>query len=337
MVFPSQTFCRSLTVTTQMTKPKASKPPKPPTQPSNYLLRSAVLSESFQHSLTASEFNALSTARAFLYDYIQFEEGVLQVLWAFEEFESFLLTTALNHYLFPLHKDDVVRDIRLRSNLKVLGFLNSVTSFRDQFPRFKTLLPRLNVCDRFRRSWSAQKANTLAFCFCEHFRNFAQHQTQPVFSVSIGGGWDKGRVLREDHTSVYVSVDAVCKNRKIKDDAKKLAGYKAAFGDHCDISLIFRETVGCIGKIVKEVRTITNEAFASAIADYEANLAIIEQHKQGLISAEAMSIIGTNETEKISIFREFSERAKRLRQTFVMENNQDHFISNRARGHSAKS
>jgi hypothetical protein len=87
---------------------------------------------------------------------------------------------------------------------------------------------------------------------------------------------------------------------------------------------------------VKEVRTAIDKDFHSEIATYEANLAIAQRYKQNFPVVDVVATVNGTELEKFSIFRDFSERAKRLRRTFVMTNNQAHFISNRARGHTAK-
>jgi hypothetical protein len=301
---------------------------------SQHFLRSPFISERFQHAITTDEFDSLKAARSFLSEYMRFEESVLQVLYSCEEFEAFLLNTSLNHYLFPSHEHDFMQDTRLRSNLKVLGFLNSVTSLRDQFPKFKGLLPALDIHRRFKNLWNDQKKASTAFSFCERLRNYAQHQTQPVSSVTTGGGWDKDRVLLESHVSIFVAVDAVCANRCIKDGERRQ--YQAEFGTQCDVSLVFRETTACIGKIVQETRAALDKHFVSQMATYEANLAIAKSYKENFVVAEAVSTLNDAEVERFSIFQDFSERAKRLRRTFVMTNNHSHFISNRARGHNTK-
>jgi hypothetical protein len=296
-----------------------------------YVLRSAVLSERFEHILTAEEFSKLKKARGFLTDYMQFEETVLQVIHASMQFESFLLETSLKHYFFPTGRHDAIQDTRLLANLPVLSFLNSITSFRDQFPKFKQADPKLAIHARFKELWDKQKANSVAFSFCERFRNYGQHQTKPVSGVTLGGSWDKGRNFLEANTSVFVEVADVCKNHQIKTAEK--AKYTDAFGKHCDISLIFRETTGCIGGLVKELRDALKAEFETSTSLYQKQLDIIGTYKKGLIIARAASMSGSETLESFDVFSDFLERATHLRRTYVMSNNNRHFVSNKARGH----
>lgn len=310
-------------------KPAPSKMPPAP-QPDEYKLRSPFIGNRFTHPLSQTEFAELCRARTFLTDYVRFEESVLQVLYSWEEFEAFLLNTALNQYVFPLYEHDFAQDTRLRSNLKVLGFLNSITSLRDQFPKFKSLLPALDQHKLFKELWNKQKDTSVAFSFCERFRNYAQHQTQPVSSVTTGGGWNETTGLLESHVSIFVDVGAVCANRDIKRDER--VRYETEFGAECDVGLLFRETAAGIGQIVQSVRANLEQTFAKAIATYESNLSRVPI-TDNLQIAEVAHLSAGAAVETFSIFKGFSERAKGLHRTFLMTNNQRHFVSNKARGH----
>jgi len=297
-----------------------------------HILRSPFLGERFEYVLSADEFEALRKAHGLLSEYMDFEESVLQVIYSDEEFESFLLNTALNHYLLPTHGFEFLQDARLRSNLKVLGFLNSVTSLRDQFPKFKGLGLTFDAREHFWTLWSTQQQGVTPFRFCERLRNYAQHQTQPVSSVTMGGAWDKAREIMEDTLSIFVDVESVCANRKIP-DAERIQ-FRAEFGERCDVSLVFRETMACIGKIVREVRSKLKDSLDVAITTYDANLATAKTY--GFEIAEVATLFEGKVVKEFSVFLDFSKRAKRLRETYLMTNNQMHFISNRARGHASK-
>jgi hypothetical protein len=299
-----------------------------------YQLCSPFIGKRWQHPLSPDEYAVLKDARAFLGEYIDFEEALLQVLYSYEEFESFLLTTALNEYLFPLVEYDFLQDTRIKANLRVLSFLNSVTSLRDQFPKFRCLLPQKDAKAHFQALWNTQKATSIVFRFCERFRNFAQHQTQPVASVTTGGAWDKQRVYLESHLTIFASLKDVCANRDI--GAAEKAEYASSFGAYCDVGLIFRESVGCIGKIGKEMRDFLGPEFTSHLANYRSNLALTNDTDEKSRTAIAERIKGNAVVEEFQIFSEFSDRAERLHRIFLMTNNHEHFISNRPRGHQKK-
>jgi len=295
-----------------------------------YVLRSPVIGRSFQQDLVDAEFRELDNARAFLLEYMDFEESVLQLIYAAEEFESFLLTTALNQYLLPQYQYDAIQTNRLRANLKMLGFLNSITSLRDQFPKFRPLNPGFNMKQVFEKLWDDKKAASVAFRFSERLRNYAQHQTQPASSVSFGGGWDKNTGLMEDHMSVFVDVSNVCQNRNIGGSEKTL--YEQTFGKAADVALVFRETMGTIGQIVLEIRGSLKPHLNLAVANYERSADLVR--KNDLPALEAASLEGNKSQVLFSVFPQFTARAISLSATHVMINNQKHFISNRARGHN---
>ena len=295
-----------------------------------YLLRAAYIGGTFQHEMTENEFLKIVAARAFIQEYMRFEETYLQLLFSFESYESFTLTSALNYYLFPQIDYEYMGDLRLKANVQVLGFLNSLTSLKDQFPKFKQSRTG-DIHSKFGRLWADKKATSIAFRFCERLRNYAQHQTQPVDLVTLGGKWDEARLYLEQHLSVFVTTNEVCINRQIK--AAERDEYTSFFGAKCDVSLILREALAAVGEIVKVVRDELKENFSDSMLTYENQLELVH-NKVGPIPVEIVKSYNNNAIESHSIFSEFSDRAKRLRKTHAMANNHQHYISNRARGHS---
>ena len=279
------------------------------------------------------EFKSLQSSFSFLRDSMKLEETALQVIYALEDYEEFILQSALHHHLFPMEEYEFFQDSRVRANIKVLGFLNSVTSFRDQFPRFKSQQSLARLREDFFALWDKQKARSVAFCFFERLRNYAQHQTQPVSSATTGAGWDKKREMSEARASVFVQVSEVCANRDIHQDERQR--YISEFGEKADISLIFRETAGRIGDILKAVREITREIFDKSVNEYERCLKIVRADEIHFLHCEVVSVVNGERKKEFEIFPDFLQRAKNLRRTFLMTNNERHFVSNRAFGHSA--
>jgi hypothetical protein len=282
-------------------------------------------------AIAIDEFVALREARLFLLEYLQFEETFRQFLFSYEEFETLILQSALRHHLFSWSEYEATQDARLRFNLKTLGFLNSLTSLRDQFPKFKQLRATVDVRARFIELWQTQKDGSTAFSFCERLRNFAQHQTQPVTMVKRGTSVAHDRGTLEDFALIYVDVQSVCTNRDIL--AGERQKYEAAFGENCEIGLIFRETVSCIGRIVAEVKTMLKSQFASCMATYQRNLDAARKGRSGFIVAYAVSEQSTDSVEKFAVFEDFSERLTKLHHAYVSPHNQAHVISNASRGH----
>lgn len=296
-----------------------------------YLIRSPFLSKRFEHPIAQDEYLRFREAHAFLMGYLRFEEVHKLVLLAFEEFELFLLKTSLNDYVFPSPSYDFSQETRLRANLPILGFLNSVRCFHDQFPKLVDSSRHDVTLKHFKGLWETHRRDSIAFRFGERLRNFAQHQTQPVSSFTTGGAWDSARSALESHMSIYVKVADVCASRDINKNERE--AYEDAFGELCDVSLIFREVTGCIGELVQDIRKSLDTSFSAAAEVYENTLEIARGYKNDLVMAEVVFVSNGQDEETTSLFPEFLDRAKRLRVSPVGTNNQKHFVSNRARGH----
>lgn len=302
----------------------------------SYALTSPFLSERFTYPIADIEFNKLERSHQFLLRYMAFEETILQTLYAVQDFEEFILKSALQDHLFPISEYDFAQDMRLRGNIKVNAFLNAVTSIKDQFPKFTGYEEVKSVREEFKKRWKSAKDESVTFSFFERLRNHAQHATQPISTVTTGGGWDESRDLVEARMSIYVEVESVSSNRDIREDEAQ--SYRDAFGEKADVSLIFRETLGQIGQIVEAVRISTENVFRESCEDLSRHLETARQHQRDDISpyCNVSKIDGDQITKLFSLFPELISRAERLRHTFLMKNNERHFVSSRAYGHKKK-
>lgn len=296
-----------------------------------FVMRSALLSERFSIELTADEFNEFNKCRLFLSDYIKMEEDSVQLLLSLQDFERFIFDCALEHRLFPSYGIDYTRDIRLRANLRVISFLNSLSSLRDQFPRFRSATLGIDLREKFRSLWQETKSKNVTFWFCERIRNFAQHQTQPISFHVTGSQWDKDRIFNESYAAIYVDVEEVVAHREIK--REEAESYRAHFGRRADLSLVIREASSCTAQIIKKMRTVTTEDYENSYKTYAQFLARAEAAGAQLRYCHIASLIDGLDHEKHDVFGEFLERAAYLRRHPLAINNHNHFISNKALGH----
>ncbi|WP_152601057.1 hypothetical protein [Rhizobium sp. YS-1r] len=186
-----------------------------------YFLISPFIDFRCQLELTHIEFQKLSASHATIKNNIIFEENLLQVFYSMAEFESFILESSLRHSLFPISDFEFAQDNRIRGNIKVASFLNSVTSFKDQFPKFDHLSPGVDLKDVFTTLWTNCRNKSVDFSFFERLRNFSQHQTQPVSSYTIGSNWNEELSLHEHRASLFASVEEVSRNRSIKNEERE--------------------------------------------------------------------------------------------------------------------
>lgn len=282
--------------------------------------------------ISIEDFQKIGTAKSIISDTISFEENVMLIMNSSKEYEEFILKSALDFYYYPTAEFDFYQDSRMNANLKLLNYLNSITSFRDRFPEFRSCKTGNKLQIEFKRMWNEQQDTCVSFRFCGRLRNYAQHQTQPVWSVTAGGGWNENPRLMETHVSVFVKVDDICKHRSIKTDEKK--NYNNNFGELADISLIIRETNSSVGFIVNDMRKMLNEDFLDSENCIKYQLSKLGIGPENLKLANALEIDNGTITKSISLFYEFINRANRLRNTRIPTNFQNHYISNRYRGHS---
>jgi len=279
--------------------------------------------------ISSVEYDALHSACSFLSEYIRFEENIMAVKNAMYEYENFVLHVSLDHEFNPDSDHDYFQDKRVMANGKVLSVLNSITSFRDQFPTFKQSKKSPSAREIFDENWKLQKQANVHFEFCEVLRNFAQHNTQPVSGVTVGGGWDSQREWRESHTSIFVSVSEVSADRKVSAESK--TKFLEHIGRKADVSLILREGIDCLGEVSKEMRSWLTSEFDQSSDTYDHYL------KRGQYEGFIYFLLSTEVAGSIAgrqIFPAFLERAKRLRRNQVLTHTADHYISSRARGHT---
>ncbi|CAD7037494.1 hypothetical protein RHAB21_02665 [Pseudorhizobium halotolerans] len=296
---------------------------------SRHLVVSPFINERWEFEVSPDCFAELAASRSLLIEYVRFEELGLQVLYAFQEYEKFVLGSALEHSLFPLSPHEFEQEHRIRANIKVLSLLNSITSFRDQLPKFRK--SSLAAVRRdFINSWRETQTKSAAFNFCERLRNFSQHHFQPVSFTTSGGAWSKEREFLEHRVSLYASVEEVCRSQKV--DAAERQSYREAFGERADISLILRETMGCIGQFTRRIRSGLQSDVDKALSCYDLQLREISaRSKYEVGSIVVRSLDG--ETKQFDIFSDFAQWVRKLRRTFYSQNNERHYVSSRSFGH----
>lgn len=207
--------------------------------------------------------------------------------------------------------------------------LNAVTSIRDQAPKLAHSQLGITLRERLLTLWEEERTRSTAFSFAERFRNYAQHQTQPISRASTGGGWDKSLALCEHHTSVYVATSEVIKNRNIRSTERER--YLREYGELVDVAALLREALSAVGRIADTLRIEFEQPFNEAIEAYEHFLNIDNGRPQhyDVISAYP------SEDSDLSIFPGLSQRARKLKQQRYLKNYQKHYVSSRLRGHSA--
>ena len=291
-----------------------------------YLLKSPFIGEGFKETINQIRFFEIRNARDDLLKYLKFEESVFQLHQSYHQLEKYILSEALDYLIFPYSDYDVFQDARVSANIKVQSFLNSITSLRDQSPKIAGSSPE-SLKQQFQRLWDAEKEKSTCFAFAERFRNYAQHQTQPVHSVSTGGGWTSDMKLCEHSTSIYADVEDVCRHREIKADEKER--YYSSFGKKADIALVARQTMSSIGKILKSIRT----DFKTQI---DIRLKIIDNviNTHGGKPVDAICVRGSNVVISVSLFPDFTARIKKLMSNRLLTNYESHFVSSRYRGHA---
>ncbi|MHA6299467.1 hypothetical protein [Devosia sp. CAU 1758] len=280
--------------------------------------------------IDTEEAEKLLSARDFISDYISFEENLVAVKNSFYEYELFLLSIGLDYEFDHSADSDFFQDKRVLANAKVLSVLNSITSFRDRFPNIKYRHNDTSTKEYFKENWDTQKSGSIEFHFCEVLRNYAQHNTQPISGVTVGGGWDDKREWRESRASIFVTVSEVTADRKVPNHLKEK--FVNHFGTKADVTMLLREAVDGLGLVAKEMRSWLGPELERVISHYQGYLDRAERDGFLYLVLTSDSDYPTGQPQ---FFSDFLTRARKLRARTILTHTSNHYISSRPRGHSA--
>lgn len=276
-------------------------------------------------------YDSIHRSDQFISRYVAFEEAIVGIRYAMYDFEKFVLTISLDYEENRGSDHSYFQDMRVRANGKVVSVLNAITSFRDQFPKFKETVKQIEGRVAFLENWKLHKEVDVHFDFCEVLRNYSQHHTQPVSRVTVGGSWDKDHTWRESHSSIFVSVSAVAADRALQPSQRER--FLSQIGEMADVSLVLRKSMDCIGDISREMRSWLTPDFEQSCATYATALGTAKRERFPYLLLTRESDGG----EGRQIFPDFLNYAKKLRTGQLPSHTANGYVSNKARGHSEKS
>jgi hypothetical protein len=297
-----------------------------------FLLRpNSISSFDNEVEISGGEFLRLSSSRNFLYDCILFEERRKQIALALKEFELFLLSSAVERENSNLPRYEFFQDLVLQANLRSIGFLSSVKSMHDQFPKFSSVKSSIDVRQIFKEEWKSSTKNSCSFHFCWVFRNIAQHHKSPVNSVTLGGGWDSSREFRDGSLSVYARTRDMEGVREVKKE--ELERFLSDLGELVDIALIFRETAHEISRINEIIREKLKILLAENLSMYASFLDKVAYKDSGIRYVRAEKLLGGKIDQEFIISDSLIQRAIRLNGERLAKFQHQYYTTNRPRGH----
>jgi len=91
--------------------------------------------------------------------------------------------------------------------------------------------------------------------------------------------------------------------------------------------------MGCIGKLVRQLRSKLDADLHQAITCYAQYLTEISMHSKDYEIGTVVIRTDEGDTTQFEIFSDFLKWVRKLNRTFYGQNNEQQYISNRAFGH----
>ncbi|WP_342154218.1 hypothetical protein [Methylorubrum sp. SB2] len=213
-------------------------------------------------------------------NFVNIEEKYDIMMENFCEFERACFDIALRHMLFEI-PDDIFLGETALLNRNLLNYLTSTTMYIDQTKRHLT-----NVCGRgspeiaqFNELLVSLKNSNAGMFILEHLRNFAQHASGAIDSISIGGSRSQ---LNQKDITVYdvfaaIDLDGLRNDRK---SGERVANRETELRGR-SVQDLMRDAADGLSCLHDAVREMLRDKIGSARNSIEAGIAVYDD---GLIS-----------------------------------------------------
>lgn len=274
-------------------------------------------------------YESIKQSKVELFEIISIEEAYAQILDSYIEFEEFIFSTSQHHFIYTILEYDYSQDSRMIANRRVLTCLNTIFAFKDQVKTSRDFHQKNFLKNFFKNEFSKMKMHSISYQFAEQLRNYTQHQSQPIDSLTVGGGWDETHTICEQHATVYVNTSKVFSRREIKkSEQEKFLNY---FGSSIDVSYLFREVLSEISNIVKNYRIVTSDHYIKICKTLDAALNLGYKSENGKKSFDLVD--ESTGSKSIYFNSDFLNRAHRFRDNSIITNYEKHYTSTRPRRH----
>lgn len=295
-----------------------------------YIAYTRFSEERHEEKLSETEYEKILFSRKVLMDFMCFQEQVRQLIIRLYDVEKFQLETALSDFLVKDLNYHSFQEGRIQANNLVAAYLNTMLSLKDQATNIEAPKGEFRFRDKFRTEWKSAKEDYITFRLANRFRVYAQHQNQPITGITTGGGWDENRMRCEHHVTINASIKEICRHREITD--KERDDYLAHFGATIDVAHLLRCTSSIISKITKSSISEIHNIVEDSISNLRSLC-----HRFRKSGSEYIDVVAINKDGKRNefvVFEDFIHRAETLLRFRILENYEDHYVSNRERGHA---
>lgn len=218
--------------------------------------------------LSADDYNASLLAVSTIGAMLDLEELFSIVALSGIEIERYLLNLSLDDLVNPDDDSNRWLDVRYRTNLLIMSFLNSVQAYHSQRPQLLGLSPQLQALkEEVERVYRRMHKSSFEYRVMEALRNHAQHARLPLGGIRHGSTkeWKDddtsyGIPLRQRHvTAPYFDVPTILRypekiNKNVLDELKNLNH------DSLDARYFMRTYLSQLAMCHETVRELCNDA-----------------------------------------------------------------------------
>jgi hypothetical protein len=210
--------------------------------------------------LTESEYLEIVTAKRRLVILVGIEEKFDLLFANYGEYESTLLNLSLENMLGYSNSYSHFHDARGLVNRRLLNLLSSTRAYVDQVTHDVGELAGASAKDQakdhLKTLFSGEYDGHLAYRVLEALRNYVQHRSLAVGSLSFGSKWFEQltpRARRRHSLQVYLDTDALVGDDYFKSSV--LQELRASGKGNVLLTPMVRQYVDCFGHVHRQLRT----------------------------------------------------------------------------------
>lgn len=260
-----------------------------------YYLKS--LSSAKIEKISNQKFNELKNSYDSCVSAMLFEESIHLVLTNYIEYESFLLNCSLKNGLLKFDTAHI-REARFEVNRLISNILSIVYNYMMYA---NILVNKITGKDIFNKQKARMFVSDIEFNFMEELRNYTQHYSFPMHSITIDNRWEeinKKELSRNFLVKPFVDLSTLLKkksfieySRSTKANLKREASIKGIMkhynSDKADLTKLTRHYMNCVWSLHKKIR----EKIVSSIQRDTTNIKLAIQSMNEKVTGNVGCII----------------------------------------------
>ncbi|MGO4909386.1 hypothetical protein ACEN2J_13770 [Pseudorhodobacter sp. W20_MBD10_FR17] len=279
--------------------------------------------------ISSDDYRKFSAAQRNLLNLLKIEELLGVAAESYLEFETIISKAALGYMVLSFDPNDTERffqEYRNRFDLKILNLLNAFRAHYEQSMSITKLLE--NACpglhNSIKNSFSARFDTSQEYRIVDALRNFAQHDTLPLHSLSFGSQHQYAGDRRDEKSAfrnrvavgLYFSISALVESNKINAKTRKeVEGFGVTL---LDATLLIRKYVACVSEVHLELRAATEALLIASAFEIDRAYELAKDNKaKAPVHLELTATDPENLTETTNLKKDLPQTVSYLRTKFL--------------------